>query len=135
MTTMASWNPIKTGPESNRRRSQRVVLSAAITVCTQGGPADASFREDAQTLVVNAHGCLIALAAKVVKGQKLLLINWSTHEEQLCQVIYSSLASGGKTQVGIEFTTAAPNFWRIAFPPEDWIVPDNDQPSIAGKKK
>ena len=95
------------------------MLSVAITVWNQDGDP---FEEQTQTLIVNAHGALIALAAKVQNGQMLRIRNQTTHEEQICKVVYLGETSGEKTQVGIEFTTGCPGFWRIAFPPEDWNV-------------
>jgi hypothetical protein len=120
---MPTWNPTSSGPESNRRRSQRVILSIGITVCNEGGDPNTAFEEQTQTLVVNAHGALIALTAKVEKDQRLRLKNRLTRAEQVCKVIYSGAAVGDKLQIGVEFTSLAPDFWGIAFPPEDWNVP------------
>jgi hypothetical protein len=118
---MPNWTSDPDGPESNRRRSQRVMLSVAITVRSDGPNA---FEEETQTLIVNAHGALIALGAKVKNGQTLWVKNQSTHEEQACKVVFLGQPSDLKTQVGIEFTGRCPGFWRIAFPPEDWNVPE-----------
>lgn len=74
--------------------------------------------------MVNAHGALLALAGKVEKGQTLRLINQATHQEQLCHVMFLGPSSGGKAKVGVEFKTPSPDFWRIAFPPEDWTIPE-----------
>jgi hypothetical protein len=120
---MASGNPIQGGPDSARRRSQRVILSTPVSVRTEDAPKSASFEEKTNTLVVNAHGALVALAGKVKRGQKLKLTNVSTHAEELCRVVYLGGATDGKIQVGVEFLKPAPDFWHIAFPPEDWIVP------------
>jgi PilZ domain len=124
---MSSWNPSKGGPEPSRRRSQRVILTLAVKVRTEDGRRDGSFEENTQTLLVNAHGALIALAHKVEKGQKLLITNTATKVEHRCQVAHLGPSSGGKYQVGIEFTSPSPDFWRIAFPPEDWVVPEPEQ--------
>jgi hypothetical protein len=128
---MSNWDPVK-GGESTRRRSQRVIVSVAVTVSSEPGSKDAAFQEDTQTLVVNAHGAMVALAAKVVKGQTLRLVNRATQQQLTCKVVYIGPATGGKIQVGIDFTSSAPDFWRIAFPPEDWVLPD---PLPAAKKK
>jgi hypothetical protein len=85
------------GSGAHQRRSQRVVL----------------------------HGALIALTHPVEKGQILWLTNRATKAEQLCKVMYLGPSSGGKSQIGIEFTKPCPDFWRIAFPPEDWTIPDH----------
>jgi hypothetical protein len=99
-------------------------VTLAVTIRTDGAPKEASFEEETQTLLVNVHGALILLKGKVVKGQKLRLTNRRTKEEQLCRVATVSPASGGKAQVGIEFLKPSPDFWRISFPPEDWVVPE-----------
>jgi hypothetical protein len=130
---MSNWDPTRSGADSNRRRSQRVIVSVPITVSNGGGNKNAAFQEETQTLVVNAHGAMIALAASVVKGQTLQVKNRVTQEDQACKVVYLGPVSGGKAQVGVDFTSNAPDFWRIAFPPEDWVVPD--QQPAAGKKK
>jgi hypothetical protein len=127
-------NPNKGGPESSRRRSQRVILSVPVTVRIEGGPGTASLEEATQTLIVNAHGALIAIAGKVEKGQTLRLTNRATREEQLCHVVHVGPVSGGKAQVGVEFKTPSPDFWRIAFPPEDWTAPDQEPATRKGKR-
>jgi hypothetical protein len=119
---MTTWNPTTGGPESIRRRSQRVFVSVPVTVDNEGESKDAAFTEETHTLVVNAHGALIGLAAKIEKGQTLRVRNRATGEEQISKVVYLGPASGDKAQIGVEFTSRAPDFWRIAFPPEDWTM-------------
>src|ERR1039457_6347953 len=114
-------------------RSQRVFVSVAITVRNEGECKDAAFAEETHTLVVNAHGALIGLAAKIEKGQILRLKNRATLEEQVCKVVYLGPALGDKVQIGVEFTSRAPDFWRIAFPSEDRTVPQ-EAPAIREKK-
>ena len=67
---MNNWstNP---GQDSNRRRSHRVLLNVPITVSCE--TPQGVFTEKTQTLVVNAHGALITLGAKVTAGQTLLI--------------------------------------------------------------
>ena len=120
---MASGNPIQDRPDTSRRRSQRVILSMPVLVRTADGPKNDSFAEKTHTLVVNAHGALIALAGKVKRGQKLRLTNVSTQAEELCRVVHLGGATDGKIQVGVEFLNPAPDFWHIAFPPADWVIP------------
>jgi hypothetical protein len=119
---MAIPNQIPGGPETTRRRSQRVILTMPVTVRTEDAPRDTSFEEETHTLIVNLHGALILLAAKVIKGQKLRLKNRATQEEQVCQVASLGSKAEGKTQIGVEFLTPSPDFWHISFPPEDWGV-------------
>ena len=108
-----------------RRRSQRLILRVPIIAYRsqeQGSP----FSEGTHTLVVSAHGALINLAAKVVADQKLALKHGLTGDEQECRVVFTRGNSMiGPTEVGIEFQQPAPNFWRIALPPSDWVGPTN----------
>jgi hypothetical protein len=116
--TMPDWNTPAGGPESSRRRSQRVILSVAVTVSGQTGAAKTPFTEETKTLVVNMHGALVSLTAKVEKGHTVALTNRATRETQNCKVMYLGPVSEGKTQVGLEFIQPAPEFWHIAFPVE-----------------
>ncbi|HXY26378.1 MAG TPA: hypothetical protein VEI73_17125 [Candidatus Acidoferrum sp.] len=105
---------------ADSRRSQRILLQIPILVRAQfedGLP----IKEDTTTIEVNAHGGLIALAMKVRAGQKLVLRNWATAEEQECRVVHVREILGGKTHVGIAFPYAIPRFWHVQFPPPDWM--------------
>ena len=101
------------------RRSQRLALSVAVIVYRepqQGSP----FHEGTHTLVVNAHGALISLTAKVAPQQTLMLKHSHGGEEKACRVVFTRKKMAGPTEVGIEFLSPSPKFWRIAFPPADW---------------
>jgi len=122
---MSTSNPLQGVPEVSRRRSQRVILSLGIIVRTEDAPKDRAFEEETHTLIVNAHGALIALTGRVSKGQKLRLTNRATKEERVCQVVNLSQASPSKGQIGVEFLSPSPDFWHISFPPEDWVLPES----------
>lgn len=122
---MLPSNPFQGAPELSRRRSQRVILTLPVIVRPEGPSKDAGFEEETHTLIVNSHGALIVLAAKVTAGQKLRLINSRTKAEQICRVARVGAKSEGKCQVGIEFLNPSPDFWQISFPPEDWVVPES----------
>jgi hypothetical protein len=111
-------------PDPGRRRSMRVLLSVPIHVSGKA-PDNKEFQEETRTLVVNAHGALIALAAPVVAGQMITVANNSTKQTKDCRLVYTGTSQGGKTQMGIEFSKPSPKFWQIDFPPDDWVVPEN----------
>ena len=114
-----STTPTRLIKYTNQRRSQRVMLSMRIIV--GGGRLDGKrFTEETVTSVVNAHGALIFLAEKVAIGQTINVRNIKSNEELQAEVVDVGAAYEGKTEVGIEFIEAAPRFWRVAFPPEDW---------------
>jgi hypothetical protein len=83
---------------------------------TQG----ASFEEEAITLAINAHGALVALQARLTSGSKVHMQHKQTQEEQECLVVFLGPVRSGKADVGLEFSSPRPTFWRVAFPPEDW---------------
>jgi hypothetical protein len=121
---MNTWSTL--GPDANRRRSQRVILSVPVTV--SGETAQGAFTEQTQTLVINAHGALITLAAKISQGQLLKMQSVTHSEKQACRVVYVGPTLDGKTQLGVEFTEPSPHFWHIAFPPEGWTPLPLDKP-------
>jgi hypothetical protein len=101
------------------RRSQRVLLRLPVQV--SGEAADRQpFSEGTTTLIVNAHGALVLLAAKVSVGQTLTVTNVTTGEKLPCHVANIGPANSGKAEIGVGFNEPAPFFWRIAFPPPDW---------------
>ena len=101
------------------RRSQRVLLRIPILVRWQPDGQE-PITEDTTTIIVNAHGALIALAMRVLAGNKIMLRNWGTTKEEECKVVHVREKPGGMNDVGIAFSFPKPGFWAIDFPPEDW---------------
>lgn len=104
----------------NKRRSERI--QAQLPVVVEGRPAvgENRFREPTRALLINAHGALISLTKAVALGQKLTLRNAASQERQECAVVYLGDSQGGRTEVGVEFTVAAPQFWHVQDPPASW---------------
>ena len=112
----ANPNPSNAGA---RRRSQRVLMQ--VSVHLHGLDANGKpFEEAADTLAINAHGALVLLTARVTSGGIMTLRNNNTKEEQECLVAFLGPVRGNKCEIGLEFSARRPQFWRIAFPPEDW---------------
>ena len=102
-----------------RRRSQRVLMRVGVRV--RGKDAQGTdFEEMSETLAINAHGALVLLNARVMSGGVIHMKHNKTGEEQECHVAFLGPVRGGKAEIGVEFVTPSPNFWRVAFPPEDW---------------
>lgn len=97
------------------RRSARVVLSVPVQVHGRDVFGEA-FHEFTTMRSVNAHGGLLALAARVQKGQTILVANRNTREEKEFRVVNVGPAQCGKWTVGIEFVQPPANFWHIHFP-------------------
>jgi hypothetical protein len=75
-----------------------------------------SFNEFTRMLSVSAHGGSLALAARIEKGQRILIVNKMTGNEQECRVVHVGSMKDGKWTVGIEFVEQVPNFWKVHFP-------------------
>jgi hypothetical protein len=108
--------PSTPGP---RRRSQRVLMQVGVRI--RGTDAESkAFSEETATLAINAHGALVLMQARITSGSKVHLFHNRTQEEQECHVVFLGPVRAGKSEVGLEFSTPCPSFWRVAFPPEDW---------------
>jgi hypothetical protein len=119
---MSNLNAATTSPNNSnteKRRSLRVHIAIPLLV-RGGGNGTPTFEEDTSTVLVSAHGCMIRLAHKVERTQKITIINKQTAEELVCSVTFLGQTEGGKMEVGLEFAEPSPVFWRIGFPPEDW---------------
>jgi hypothetical protein len=101
----------------DRRRSRRWVLDISVYVYGHG-PEKEPFHEEAHTLHVNANGALLLLSAPVHKGQKLLLTNRTTQQEQDCRVVFLGAKRSRTVEAGIAFPEANPEFWQLPSPPE-----------------
>jgi hypothetical protein len=102
-----------------RRRSQRVLMQVGVRV--RGKDAQGKeFEELTETLAINAHGALILLNARVISGAVIHVKHNKTQEEHECHVAFLGPVRSGRAEIGVEFSTPNPNFWRVAFPPEDW---------------
>jgi len=124
-STLASLNEL----QAERRRSHRVHI--AMPVLVRGKKSGQPFEEQTHTISVNAHGCMVRLAAQVTRTQEIFIINTKTAEELPCTVTTLGQRDGGRQEVGVEFAEPSPVFWRIAFPPEDWDPSERKRPSTS----
>jgi CheY-like chemotaxis protein len=107
---------------ANARRSQRVVARIRVLVQRQTD-TNGLMSELGQTVEVNAHGALIALAMKVQPNELLVIKNLNTGQERQSRVVRVSMGEEAtEPQVAIEFTEPSPKFWNIDFPPSDWKI-------------
>ena len=107
------------GQTSAQRRSSRVFTRIPVRA-TGKSVQGRKFRENSQTIVINAHGGLLYLQEEIAMGADLVLINPVTEEEQECRVVYLGDTSEKGTRVGIEFLSPSPHFWGVDFTPQDW---------------
>jgi hypothetical protein len=102
-----------------RRRSQRVLMQVPVRIRgtdAQGKPVE----EETETLAINAHGALVLLQSRLTSGSLVQLQHKKTQEEHECHVAFLGPVRSGKAEIGLEFSSPHPTFWRVAFPPEDW---------------
>jgi len=116
---MYEEKPTTTKRWLKNRRSQRIELNVPLVVYRTPGEGP-QFCENTQTLVVSAHGALIALTQLVVPRQSIHMQNPNSGEHLECRVVSVKKALHGPPQVAVEFTRPTPSFWHIAFPPADW---------------
>jgi hypothetical protein len=102
----------------DRRRSRRRSLDVSVYVYGHG-PDKEPFHEEAHTLHVNANGALLLLSVPVRKGQKLLLTNRLTQEEQDCRVVFLGTRRSRTVEAGVAFPRTNPDFWQLSSEPED----------------
>jgi len=102
-----------------RRRSQRVLMQVAVRI-RGTDPQSQTFEEITDTLAINAHGALVLLSTRLTSGCLVQMKHIKTEEEQECHVAFLGPVRNGKSEVGLEFSSPRPAFWRVAFPPEDW---------------
>jgi hypothetical protein len=98
-----------------RRRTVRVMLSVPLRVSghTEIGER---FSIRAMSHTVSRHGASIDLDVEVVLGEVLQLENEVTREKVEGKVVSIRRTREGKKFVAVEFVSADPNFWHMAFP-------------------
>jgi hypothetical protein len=112
---------------SQQRRSSRVFTR--IPVRASGKSIHGrKFRENSQTIVINAHGGLLYIQEELALSADLVLINPVTEEEQECRVVYLGDTSEKGTRVGVEFLSPSPHFWGVDFAPQDWPTGPSSRP-------
>jgi uncharacterized protein YceH (UPF0502 family) len=107
---MRSQNALHAVNPSERRRSERLLQVVPLVVRGESA-GNRVFWEDTFTANVSAHGALMVMSAKVGIGQKLVLMNPKTWQEEVARVTRLGTFDGTRTQVGVEFAQAAPEFW------------------------
>jgi hypothetical protein len=123
-----SMNPVA------RRRSQRVLMQVAVRIRGED-VLGKNIEEETETLAINAHGALVLMKARVTSGSKVLLQHKRTEEEQECHVAFLGPVRSGKAEIGLEFSSPRPAFWRVAFPPEDWTPRSPEARTFANQRR
>jgi hypothetical protein len=98
-----------------RRRSERRQYRVRLVISGYARK-ERFFQEETFTISVNAHGALLTLTTNVALGQRLLLANADNWDER--EVCVSRLARlhGQWSEVAVEFSKPAPDFWPVSDP-------------------
>ena len=98
--------------KADRRKSARSNVYVPLFVYGYDS-AEEPFHQDTHTLEVSADGGLLKLDANVCRGQKLLLMNRVTQQEQECYVVgLKNHPKRSHQHVGVSFCKPAPGFWK-----------------------
>ncbi len=116
-----------------RRRSQRVMMQVSVRIRGEDVQGK-NIEEETETLAINAHGALVLIKARLTSGSKVLLQHKRTEEEQECHVAFLGPVRAGKAEIGLEFSSPRPGFWRVTFPPEDWTPRHPEARTVASHR-
>ena len=112
--------PSTNGPK--QRRSVRVLTTIPLLI--SGRRADGTrFDGTAETIIVNKHGAKIRTQEELVCGVQIRIAIVEPYRFQMARVV----SQEAPQEYGIELAQAE-NFWGVYFPPDDWIV-EQDQTS------
>lgn len=75
---------------------------------------------EASTFSVSNAGALLIMKSGLPADCRLVLEHGQTKERIACRVTRPPREMPDGSHVSVEFDSAAPNFWRINFPPVDW---------------
>ena len=115
---VATATPVRTAISgAERRRNQRVLLRirANIHVALQGKNTVL----DAATLSVTPQGAVVVMNQSLPAETRLVLEHSGTHQRIDCKVARPPRETSEGYHTPIEFSTPAPGFWKINFPPAD----------------
>jgi len=96
-----------------RRRAQRVLLKVPVRLTVAGKKQSV----EGTTHTVSATGALIVVPEALAQGTKLTLENATTQKKIDAHVPRPPQFSPDGSLVAIEFSSPAPNFWNVFFPP------------------
>ena len=96
-----------------RRRAQRVLLRVPVRLKIAGKTQTI----EGATHTVSATGALVVLTEAIPQGTKITIENITTQKTVEAQIPRAPQFSSEGSLVPIEFTSPAPNFWNVFFPP------------------
>jgi PilZ domain-containing protein len=118
VTRQYAPNSVKPGltrplTSEERRRAQRVLLRVPVRLKIAGKTQTI----EGATHTVSATGALVVLTEAIPQGTKVTIENITTQKTVEAQIPRPPQFSSEGSLVPIEFTSPAPNFWNVFFPP------------------
>ncbi|MGH9733834.1 MAG: PilZ domain-containing protein [Candidatus Acidiferrales bacterium] len=104
--------------QQDRRRVQRVMLRVPVTVHVALQGKETTL--EATTFSVSNAGGLLIMKRGLPSDCRFVLEHGQTKERIACRVTRAPREMSDGSHISVEFDSAAPNFWRITFPPADW---------------
>ena len=105
-----------------RRRSRRVIIRVPVTLeLTISGQ---KVTVSASTVAVNIHGAMVLCPRTFDAETKLEIYNDRSRDRVSARVTRAPRESPEGYLVPVEFSSPAPNFWQISFPPVSWKPSD-----------
>lgn len=93
-----------------RRKARRSRHRVALLV--YGSDINSNpFHEVAETVDADESGCLVLMEARILRGQRLFIVNTANQDELECRVVRVGKLIHDKSQVALKFLRAAPEFW------------------------
>ena len=96
----------------------RVPVTLELTI------ADKKLTLEAKTASVNDHGAMLICSRTLAADTGLQMQNNRKQETQACRVTRTPVEGPEGYLIPVEFSTPAPGFWRITFPPTNWKPPE-----------
>ena len=103
----------------NRRKNQRLTLSLPVVVGIQD--KDGKWHlEKTTTVSISPKGASVLLGSNVEVGAKVTIANPKTRANAECRVAHKGPRQQEKWLIGLSFALPNREFWKVAFPPNDW---------------
>jgi hypothetical protein len=106
---------LKPNGRGSLSRSPGTHEDASLSVLVYGyGANEESFQERANVRLVSMHSAELDLTTQVQPGEKLLLLDPMSEEEQRCNVVSVTARSDGRSVVSVRFRQPVWEFWSAA---------------------
>ena len=117
--SVKSGRPVVAASKNDPRRSTRLSLRIPVMVTHLDPTSD--FREQCETVVINAHGCGVIVHKKLEHETSVLVELVLTGASKKAHVVAAvPTLEATAWLLGLEFDSPEKNFWKIEHPPADW---------------